>query len=45
MVGIIARLPQSLFQELISRMTDKTGGLVMFLIELVVLLLGSSGSY
>ena len=30
---------QSLFQELISRMTDKTGGLVMFLIELVVLLL------
>ena len=39
MVGIIARLPQSLFQELISRMTDKTGGLVMFLIEIVVLLL------
>ena len=39
MIGIIARLPQSLFQELISRMTDKTGGLVMFLIEIVVLLL------
>ena len=39
MVGIIARLPQSLFQELISRMTDKTGGVVMFLIEIVVLLL------
>ena len=39
MIGIIARLPQSLFQELISRMTDKTGGLVMFLIELVVLLI------
>ena len=39
MIGIIARLPQSLFQELISRMTDKTGGLVMFLHELVVLLL------
>ena len=38
MIGIIARLPQSLFQELISRMTDKTGGLVMFLIEIVVLL-------
>ena len=34
MIGIIARLPQSLFQELISRMTDKTGGLVMFLIDL-----------
>ena len=39
MIGIIARLPQSLFQELISRMTDKTGGLVMFLIEIMVLLL------
>jgi preprotein translocase subunit SecY len=39
LVGIIARLPQSLFQELISRMTDKTGGLIMFLIEIVVLLL------
>jgi preprotein translocase subunit SecY len=39
LVGIIARLPQSLSQELISRMTDKTGGLIMFLIEIVVLLL------
>ena len=39
MIGIIARLPQSLFQELVSRMTDKTGGLVMFLIEIVFLLL------
>jgi preprotein translocase subunit SecY len=39
LVGIIARLPQSLFQELISRMTDKTGGLIMFLVEIVVLLL------
>jgi preprotein translocase subunit SecY len=38
LVGIIARLPQSLFQELISRMTDKTGGLIMFLIEIVFLL-------
>jgi preprotein translocase subunit SecY len=38
LVGIIARLPQSLFQELISRMTDKTGGLIMFLIEIVILL-------
>ncbi|WP_297329130.1 preprotein translocase subunit SecY [uncultured Bacteroides sp.] len=38
LIGIIARLPQSLFQELISRMTDKTGGLVMFLIEIVILL-------
>jgi preprotein translocase subunit SecY len=39
MVGIIARLPQSLFQELVSRMTDKTGGLVMFLFEIIILLL------
>ncbi len=39
LIGIIARLPQSLFQELISRMSDKTGGLVMFLIEIVFLLL------
>ncbi len=38
MIGIIARLPQALFQELVSRMSDKTGGLVMFLLELVVLL-------
>ena len=38
MIGIIARLPQSLAQEWVSRMTDKTGGLVMFLVELAVLL-------
>jgi len=39
LVGIIARLPQSLFQELVSRMSDKTGGLIMFLFEIVFLLL------
>jgi preprotein translocase subunit SecY len=39
LIGIIARLPQSLFQEIVSRMTDKTGGLVMFLFEIVILLL------
>jgi preprotein translocase subunit SecY len=38
LVGIIARLPQALGQELISRMSDKTGGLVMFLFEMIVLL-------
>lgn len=38
LIGIIARLPNSLFQELVSRMTDKTGGLVMFLVEIVILL-------
>ena len=36
LIGIIARLPQALFQELVSRMTDKTGGLIMFLIEIFV---------
>ena len=39
MIGIIARLPQALFQEVISRMTERTGGLVMFLIEIIVLLI------
>ncbi len=38
MVGIIARLPFALFGEFASRMEDQGGGLVMFLIELVVLL-------
>ncbi|NMA73769.1 MAG: preprotein translocase subunit SecY [Bacteroidales bacterium] len=37
LVGIIARLPQSFVQELISRM-DKAGGPAMFLVELVFLL-------
>ena len=37
LVGIIARLPHSLFQEFVSRTSEKTGGLVMFLIEIVVL--------
>jgi preprotein translocase subunit SecY len=39
LVGIIARLPRSLAQEFVSRMTDKTGGLIMFLIEIVFLLI------
>ena len=38
LVGILARLPHSLVQEFISRTSEKTGGLVMFLFELVVLL-------
>lgn len=40
MVGIIARLPQALYYEFVSRLPDSTGssgGLVMFLIELVLL--------
>ena len=40
LIGIIARLPQSLFQEIVSRMASPgAGGLVMFLFEIVVLLL------
>ena len=38
MIGIIARLPFALFGEFVSRLTDAGGGLVMFLIEIVVLL-------
>lgn len=38
MLGIIARLPQAFSQELVSRFTALTsGGLIMFLIELIIL--------
>ena len=38
MIGIIARLPQSFFQEVTSRFTAITGGgLVMFIVELLIL--------
>ncbi len=40
MVGIIARLPQALYYEFVSRLPDSTGssgGLVMFLVELILL--------
>ena len=36
MVGIIARMPQSFFQEYVSRVTESNGGLIMILIELVI---------
>jgi preprotein translocase subunit SecY len=39
MIGIMARLPFALFGEFISRMEQKGGGLVIFLVELVVLIL------
>lgn len=39
MVGIIARLPQSLAQEFSLKVTGAAGGLVMFLFELVFLIL------
>jgi preprotein translocase subunit SecY len=37
MIGIIARLPFSLFSELVSRMEQKGGGLVFFVVEIAFL--------
>lgn len=39
MIGIIARLPSSLFAEFISRMEEQGGGLVVFVVELLVLVI------
>lgn len=39
MIGIIARLPFALFGELVSRMEQKGGGLVFFVIEIAFLVL------
>jgi len=39
MIGIIARLPFSLFGELVSRMEQKGGGLVFFVVEIAFLVL------
>jgi len=39
MIGIIARLPFSLVGELVSRMEQKGGGLVFFVVELALLVL------
>ncbi|MBQ7448527.1 MAG: preprotein translocase subunit SecY [Paludibacteraceae bacterium] len=39
MIGIIARLPEALIQEFMSRLNDAGGGLVLFLAEIVVLIL------
>jgi len=44
MIGIISRLPHAFFQEFISRMEEKTGGLVMFLFENLALLLVIAGA-
>ncbi len=38
LIGIIARLPQALVQEFASRLETASGGLVMFLLEIIVLL-------
>jgi len=37
MIGIIARLPFALFAEFISRFEEQGGGLVVFLLEMVIL--------
>lgn len=37
MIGIIARLPSALWVELISRLNEQGGGLVMFLVEMIAL--------
>jgi len=39
MIGIIANLPFALFAEFASRMEEKGGGLVIFLVEIVILIL------
>ena len=38
MIGIVARFPQAFIQEFTSRFTSLSGGGVMFLIELIILL-------
>ena len=38
LIGIIARLPQALVQEFASRLETTAGGLVMFLVEILLLL-------
>jgi len=39
MIGIIARLPFALFGEFVSRMEEKGGGLVIFVVELAALVI------
>ena len=38
LIGIIARLPRSFYAEFLSRLGDAGGGLVMFILEIVLLL-------
>jgi preprotein translocase subunit SecY len=39
MIGIIARLPQALAQEFVSRLAEQGRGLIMIIVELIVFLL------
>ena len=44
LVGIIARLPGAFVQEFTNRLTSAQGGLVMFLVEIVLLLVVIAGA-
>ncbi|MBP5498850.1 MAG: preprotein translocase subunit SecY [Muribaculaceae bacterium] len=44
MVGIMARLPGALMQEFTSRLSTAQGGLVMFLIEIILLFAVTAGA-
>ncbi len=44
MIGIINRLPRAIMQEFASRMNEQAGGLVMFLLEMLFLLLVIAGA-
>ena len=43
-VGIIARFPSAISQEFTSRLTSSQGGLVMFLVEIIVLFAVTAGA-
>jgi len=44
LVGIIARLPGAFTQEFVGRLTNAQGGLIMFLVELIVLFAITAGA-
>ncbi len=43
-VGIIARFPTAISQEFVGRLTNAQGGLVMFLVEIIVLFAVTAGA-
>ena len=43
LVGIIARFPSALAQEFVARWTTQQGGLVMFLVEIIILFAVTAG--
>ena len=44
LVGIIARLPGAFIQEFVGRLTNAQGGLIMFLVEVIVLFAVTAGA-